>query len=118
MSRGWVSVHVLDIVRGRPGAGMTIDVDAWEDGGWRRLKTLETDADGRTEEAILEEGEGGPGRYQLVFHFAEYFARHGVATADPPYLDEVPIHVTFGDEPHYHVPIAVTPWGYTHFRGS
>jgi 5-hydroxyisourate hydrolase len=118
MPRGWLSVHVLDIVRGRPGARMTIDLDVLEDGAWRRLKTLETDEDGRTEEPLLAEGEGGPGRYQLTFHFAEYFVRHGVTTAEPPYLDTVPLHIQLGAEPHYHVPLAVTPWGYTHFRGS
>jgi 2-oxo-4-hydroxy-4-carboxy-5-ureidoimidazoline decarboxylase len=118
-STGYLTSHVLDTVRGVPGAGMTLELWRYEKGAWRHLKTTRTNPDGRTDEPLLE-GDGFlPGRYELRFNVERYFAESAVETSDPPYLGEVPVRftVTCADE-HYHVPLIVAPWGYSTYRGS
>ncbi|MFT8718447.1 hydroxyisourate hydrolase [Acetobacter sp.] len=114
-----LSTHVLDQVSGLPAAGMAITL-------WRGDTVLfsgVTNADGRCPE-ISEVGELEPGSYRLEFAVAPYFRRNDVELSDPPFIDTVP--VVFGvAEPkagkvraHYHVPLLVSPFGYTTYRGS
>lgn len=110
-----LSTHVLDLTAGRPAAGMTIEL-------WRRgvspalLKTVRTNSDGRTDAPLLGPDEMVIGPFELVFGVQEYFGGRGVECG---FLTEVPIRFTISDAASsYHVPLLVTPWGYSTYRGS
>ncbi len=115
-----LTTHVLDTAHGRPAAGVRIDLSALEpDGRARLLKTLTTNADGRTDEPLLGPAEVEIGRYELVFHVGAYFRTTGDALPDPPFLDQVPVRFAIADpRGHYHVPLLVSPYGYATYRGS
>jgi 5-hydroxyisourate hydrolase len=107
MSAG-LSTHVLDLTRGRPAAGMTIDL--WRAG--THVKTVTTNADGRTETPLLEGDAFTPGEYELVFHVGAYFG-------DTAFLDRVPIRFIVREaDARYHVPLLCSPWAYSTYRGS
>lgn len=119
MTAGRLTTHVLDTVSGKPGAGVRITFEAAQGEGWRTVKTVTTNADGRTDQPLLAGETMAAGRYRLVFHVGEYFARLGVPLADPPFLDRVPVEFAVADpRAHYHVPLLVTPWSYATYRGS
>ena len=108
-----LSTHVLDTMHGRPAAGLAL-VLTGPDG---EIKRGATNADGRCPD--LAQGALSPGRYELRFSVADYFRGLGVALPDPPFLDEV--RVAFGisaDGGHYHVPLLVSPYAYSTYRGS
>lgn len=119
-----LTTHVLDTAHGRPAAGVEIELSRLTpDGGRRVLKNTRTNEDGRTDEPLLSAGETEPGEYELVFDVGGYFAAldaaQGKAMPDPPFLGRVPVR--FGiSEPgaHYHVPLLVSPWAYSTYRGS
>ena len=120
MSSGKLTTHALDLTRGRPAAGMEIELWAVRPGteGSRekhRLKVVRTNADGRTDAPLLSGDDFTPGMYELVFRVGDFFA---LATADR-FLDRVPIrfHITDASA-HYHVPLLTTPWAYQTYRGS
>jgi len=116
---GKLSTHVLDTVNGRPAAGVRIALGRLEGDGCVLLKTVRTNADGRTDEPLLTSDALTAGTYELVFFTAEYFAGTGTTLSNPPFLDAIPIRFTVAD-PHsnYHVPLLVTPWSYSTYRGS
>jgi len=116
---GKLTTHVLDTAHGCPAAGMRVAFFRIDDGISRELRSLVLDADGRADAPLLEGAEHRPGRYRLVFSVAEYFAARGAQLADPPFLDEVPLDfgIAAADE-HYHVPLLVSPWSYSTYRGS
>jgi 5-hydroxyisourate hydrolase len=119
MAGTYVTTHVLDTARGRPGDGMRIDVSRWDGSAWLPLKSTRTNSGGRTDEPLVAAAEFEAGLHRVSFHVGEYFASHGVPTADVPYLDQVPVEVHLsGDGGHYHVPLIVSPWGYTTYRGG
>lgn len=115
-----ISTHVLDNHSGRPGAGMRIDFSARVDGRWQRLKTLVTNADGRTDAPVLPAAEAAVGEYELAFHVGDYYDRLGAALADPVFVDRVvPVRFAIFDaKQHFHVPLLCTPWGAGTYRGS
>ncbi len=114
-----ITTHVLDTVTGEPAVGMRIDFAARRDGQWHALKTLHTNANGRTDEPVLAPAEMQTGEYRLVFHVAAYFRAKGVPIADPPFLDLVPLRFGIASTTqHYHVPLLCTPWSYSTYRGS
>jgi 5-hydroxyisourate hydrolase len=118
---GRLTTHVLDTAHGRPAAGLAITL--WilgADGSERRkLKTVRTNQDGRPEEPLVTDQEFVPGRYELVFAVGAYFADLDVALPSPPFLDEVPVRFGVADPTdHYHVPLLVSPWAYSTYRGS
>lgn len=117
---GWLSTHVLDTARGCPAAGMVIDLWRLGEGGDRqRLKTVTTNPDGRTDAPLLENDAFQTGTYELVFGVAAYFAGTDLSVASPPFLSEVPIRFSIADATaHYHVPLLVSPWSYSTYRGS
>jgi len=117
---GRLSTHVLDTTRGRPGQGVAIELSRLEpDGQWRVVKTARTNADGRTDEPLLAGDALKAGTYTLTFAVGDYFRAAGAASADPPFLDLVPIRFAIADASgHYHVPLVVTPWAYSTYRGS
>jgi 5-hydroxyisourate hydrolase len=115
---GRLTTHVLDTARGKPGAGIRVELFAL-DGERRLLAGAETNADGRCDGPLAEGSAFGPGRYELVFHAGAYFAASGEASADPPFLDQVVIRFGVADaDQHYHVPLLLSPYGYTTYRGS
>ena len=120
MTAGRLTTHVLDTAQGRPGAGIRIELNALgADGAPRRIAAAVTNADGRTEAPLLAGDALKPGRYEIVFHVGDYFRAQGVALADPPFLDTVPVRFAIADPAgHYHVPLLVSPWSYTTYRGS
>ena len=114
-----LSTHVLDTANGRPAAGVRIDFSVLDGERYRLLKTVQTNADGRTDEPLLDAAAMAGGRYELVFHVGDYFAGLGAAMADPPFLDTVPLRFAIADPTqHYHVPLLVSPWSYSTYRGS
>jgi 2-oxo-4-hydroxy-4-carboxy-5-ureidoimidazoline decarboxylase len=116
---GRLSTHVLDTHDGRPAAGVPLTLCELSDDGGRRLivKTV-TNHDGRT--APLIAGRPVPiGRYELRFDIGAYHALRSTPTADPPFLQSVPVEFSVADpEGHYHVPLLVTPWSFATYRGS
>ena len=115
---GQLTTHVLDTARGKPGAGIKVELFAL-DGDRRLLATAETNADGRCDGPLAEGGAFGPGRYELVFHAGAYFAATGDASADPRFLDQVVIRFGVAEpDQHYHVPLLLSPYGYTTYRGN
>jgi 5-hydroxyisourate hydrolase len=118
---GYLTTHVLDTVRGRPAGNVAIQL--WRltpaDGGRTLLKTTSTNADGRTDTPLLSGKEMIAGIYELIFAVGAYFAAREDATATPPFLDEVPIRFGIADpDAHYHVPLLISPWAYSTYRGS
>lgn len=113
---GRLTTHVLDTAAGRPGAGMAVELC---DGVGRKLAAGRTNGDGRLDGALLEGAALAVGRYQLRFHVADYFKSTGMALPDPPFLDVVTIEFGIADPTaHYHVPLLVSPFSYTTYRGS
>jgi 5-hydroxyisourate hydrolase len=111
---GRLTTHVLDTARGRPAAGVTIELRS----EGMLLATTRTNADGRTDEPLLAGEALTAGEYEILFHVGDYFADAGLA-ATPPFLDRVPVRFSIGDvSAHYHVPLLVSPWAYSTYRGS
>ena len=116
---GKLTTHVLDTASGKPGAGMSIELSVLEGRDWRMLKSLRTNADGRTDEPLLEGVALKPGQYRLTFDVSSYYLQLGTVLAHPPFLDRVPLHFGIAEPAqHCHVPLLCTPWGYTTYKGS
>lgn len=119
MSAGYVTTHVLDAARGCPAAGLTIEVWKLEGAERRLLRTLVTNGDGRTDEPPLGKGEVTAGYYELVFHAGAYLDAALGADETRRFLDLVPIRFGVADvEAHYHVPLLLSPFAYSTYRGS
>jgi 5-hydroxyisourate hydrolase len=117
---GKLSTHVLDTANGCPAAGMQVTLlRLLPDGSSQELRRLTLDADGRGGGPLLEGEALQSGRYRLVFSVAPYFRARGTAQAEVPFLDEVPLDFGIADPAaHYHVPLLVSPWSYSTYRGS
>ncbi|HYE49812.1 MAG TPA: hydroxyisourate hydrolase [Azospirillaceae bacterium] len=116
---GRLTTHVLDTAHGRPAAGLGIALYRLEGDARTRLRYAITNDDGRCDGPLLTGPEFRPGRYELVFEVGAYFRAAGAAAADPAFLEEVPVR--FGISAagqHYHVPLLVSPYGYSTYRGS
>ncbi|MFL9925730.1 hydroxyisourate hydrolase [Herbaspirillum lusitanum] len=116
---GKLSTHVLDITKGKPGVGVNVALYAVEEGGKKLLKKAVTNNDGRCDEPLLQGEEVRTGRYELVFGAGDYFAAQGVEVPTPRFVDEVVIAFGIADPAqNYHVPLVVSPWAYSTYRGS
>ena len=123
---GRLTTHVLDTVHGAPAAGMAIALFVRDDtsGGadsptWRLLREAVTNADGRVDGPMLAGADFRPGVYRLVFEVERYFRAKGVALPTPAFLSQVPLEFGLADaQAHYHVPLLVSPWAYSTYRGS
>ncbi len=105
-----LSTHVLDTMRGRPAAGMKIEL--WSRDRSELIKTIITNKDGRTDTPLLAGEQMKAGNYELRFHVGDYFGARA-------FLDEVPVRFTVSEPTaKYHVPLLVTPWAYSTYRGS
>ncbi|HVF63886.1 MAG TPA: hydroxyisourate hydrolase [Casimicrobiaceae bacterium] len=116
---GKLTTHVLDTASGVPAAGMEIKLYAVEAAGAAVLRTVRLNSDGRCDGPLLEGAEFALGKYRLVFSVGKYFSHRGVSLPDPPFIDEVPLDFGVADVGlHYHVPLLVTPFSYSTYRGS
>jgi 5-hydroxyisourate hydrolase len=116
---GRLSTHVLDIKRGKPAAGVRADLmRIGADGASTLVKSTQTNADGRTDAPLLIGAEFVIGTYELRFHVADYFRKAGDGDAEL-FLDVVPLRFVIREaDGHYHVPLLVSPWAYSTYRGS
>jgi 5-hydroxyisourate hydrolase len=115
-----LTTHVLDTAHGRPAAGIRIELHRLHaEGGRELVTTVRTNEDGRTDAPLIS-GETIPvGGYELLFHAGAYFRALGVPLAEPAFLDLVPIRFQIAEaRGHYHVPLLVSPWSYSTYRGS
>ena len=112
---------MLDVVRGRPAAGVAIELLRHAPGADapESVTRAQTNADGRTDEPLVAAGELVVGRYELVFDVGAYFEAQGLVDEDQPFLDRVPVRFGVADATaSYHVPLLVSPWAYSTYRGS
>ncbi|MCB2092843.1 MAG: hydroxyisourate hydrolase [Rhodobacteraceae bacterium] len=115
---GYLTTHVLDTARGCPAKGLKIDLYRIEGEARTHLRSLVTNDDGRTDEQILPAAEFAPGTYELVFHTGAYLDASGVPPEAPRFLDIVPLRFGMSEKAHYHVPLLLSPFGYSTYRGS
>jgi 5-hydroxyisourate hydrolase len=114
-----LTTHVLDTASGKPGEGVKIEFSVLEGETYKLLATVTTNADGRNAQPLLTPENMKAGKYQLVFYVGEYFAKQGTVVPNPPFLEKAVIQFGMADATaHYHVPILVSPWSYTTYRGS
>jgi 5-hydroxyisourate hydrolase len=112
---GFLTTHVLDTASGQPAAGMAIDLYRLEGDTRAHIVSMVTNDDGRTDSPILPTGEFKVGRYELVFQAGAYFGRD----EDPSFLDDIPLRFGISDAAsHYHVPLLVSPFSFSTYRGS
>lgn len=111
-----LSTHVLDTAHGCPAAGMAVSLYRLSDGV--KLRDVVTNQDGRVDGGLLGSEDCLPGQYELRFQVAAYFRSRGVTLSDPAFLDEVPLRFGISGEGHYHVPLLVSPFSYSTYRGS
>jgi 5-hydroxyisourate hydrolase len=116
---GQLTTHVLDTHGGKPAAGLAIDLFAIAGDSRLPLKSATTNADGRLDGPMLSGTAFATGIYELDFHAGDYFRAQGVKLPEPAFLDRITIRFGIGDAAaHYHVPLLVTPWSYSTYRGS
>jgi len=115
---GYLTTHVLDTARGRPAGGLLIDLYRIDGDRRDHLKSAMTNADGRTDAPILPEAEFRAGVYELLFHAGSYLDAIGAPTTFPRFLDLIPIRFGMAGPAHYHVPLLLSPFGYSTYRGS
>lgn len=116
---GRLTTHVLDTARGRPAAGLHIELHRIESKARHPVAEAVTNADGRCDGPLLEGAAFTAGVYELIFHVGAYFDAQGLALPAPKFLDLVPVRFGVADtEGHYHVPLLLSPFGYTTYRGS
>jgi 5-hydroxyisourate hydrolase len=116
---GQLSTHVLDTAHGRPAAGMRVTLQRLDGQQVQTLKTVTLNGDGRADGPLLDADTMAPGCYRLVFEVASYFRALGTPMTEPPFIDRVPLDFGIADrDGHYHVPLLVSPWAYSTYRGS
>jgi 5-hydroxyisourate hydrolase len=114
-----LSTHVLDTSRGRPASGVRVELHFVDHGGRRRLAEATTNANGRTDQPLLSGDRLETGIYELTFHAGDYFRQSGIVTTDPPFLGDVVIRIGIAEPSgDYHVPLLLSPYGYSTYRGS
>ena len=115
---GYLTTHVLDTARGCPAAGLAIDLYRITGETREHIRSLTTNADGRTDSQILPAEEFEIGTYELVFYAGAYLDATGTPPESPRFLDVVPIRFGMSEAAHYHVPLLLSPFGYSTYRGS
>ena len=112
--KGFLTTHVLDTARGKPAVGLRIALSRITTNESSFVREMKTNIDGRTGSPILTEEEFESGEYELVFHAGEYFKDQGITG----FYEEIPIRFKLMETSHYHVPLLLSPFGYSTYRGS
>lgn len=115
MSR--LSTHVLDTAQGKPGQGINIKLFSLQ-GDRHLVASSVTDDDGRTDVPLLDEETFRAGCYEIEFAVGAYFEDAGLAVTEPPFLDDIVVRINLAEGRNYHVPLLVSPWSYSTYRGS
>ena len=115
---GYLTTHVLDTARGCPAEGLKIELFRINGEVREKLASLVTNADGRTDQQILPADSFATGIYELLFHAGDYLDAIGTPPEDPRFLDVIPIRFGMSEAAHYHVPLLLSPFGYSTYRGS
>lgn len=115
---GFLTTHVLDTARGCPAAGIPILLYRVSGNSHRKIAEAVTNADGRTDNPILPETKFQTGTYELIFQAGAYLRENEPAQEDPLFLDQIPIRFGMSEAAHYHVPLLLSPFGYSTYRGS
>lgn len=119
MPKGYLTTHVLDTARGTPAAGIGIALYRVSGNSHRKIAEAVTNADGRTDAPLLGTAKFKTGTYELIFDTGAYLDEQGVAAEEPRFLETIPIRFGISDaESHYHVPLLLSPFGYSTYRGS
>lgn len=111
-----LTTHVLDIARGRPAAGLRVILTRLSDGAV--LADVRTNADGRADRPLLEGAQAVGEIYEIAFHAGDYFRAAGVSLPKPAFVDVVPVRFGIAEDAHYHVPLLVSPFAFSTYRGS
>ena len=115
---GYLTTHVLDTAKGCPAEGIRITLYRLTGAGREEIAQAVTNDDGRTDSPILPESEFATGSYELVFEAGDYLRNSGQVSEDILFLDAVPIRFGMSEDAHYHVPLLLSPFGYSTYRGS
>jgi 5-hydroxyisourate hydrolase len=115
---GRLTTHVLDTASGLPAAGLKIVLYRVSGNSHRKIKEAVTNADGRCDAPLLEGKAFQTGQYELIFFAGDYLRGAKVKLPDPPFLDQIPIRFGMAEARHYHVPLLLSPYGYSTYRGS
>ena len=116
---GYLTTHVLDTARGCPAEGLAIALYRVSGNSHRKIAETVTNADGRTDAPILPAKTFKTGTYELIFFTGDYLKANGLASEEPLFLDQIPIRFGMADPAaHYHVPLLLSPYGYSTYRGS
>ena len=116
---GHLSTHVLDTAHGCPATGMKVTLYRLDAAQPQVLKEFALNQDGRSNGPLLDAETMAVGHYRMSFEVAAYFRGRGAALSEPPFLDVVPLDFAIADAAgHYHVPLLVSPWSYSTYRGS
>jgi len=114
-----LTMHAIDTFHGRPGAGMVTDLSIWKGDAFEKIKTVVSTPNGRPAEPLLAGDALVAGRYELLLHFDDYFAKLGVNLPDMPFLTKAFVRFQIVDNKQaYHVPVLFSPWAYSFYRGS
>ena len=116
---GFLTTHVLDTARGIPAEGIAIALFRVSGNSHRKIAEAVTNTDGRTDAPILDAKAFAVGQYELIFEVGDYLRRNGLAQGETLFLDTIPIRFGIDDAAsHYHVPLLLSPFGYSTYRGS
>ncbi|WP_208348520.1 hydroxyisourate hydrolase [Pseudaestuariivita rosea] len=118
MANGFLTTHVLDTGRGQPAAGLRIGLFRVSIAATEEVASMITNADGRTDSPILPADQFVTGTYELLFHAGDYLRQTSQAGTEPLFLDIIPIRFGISEDTHYHVPLLLSPYGYSTYRGS
>ncbi|WP_147127228.1 hydroxyisourate hydrolase [Shimia ponticola] len=118
MADGYLTTHVLDTARGCPAAGLRIVLNRITPVSIEELADMTTNLDGRTDGPVLPVDSFAEGNYELLFFAGDYLRRSGLIDGDTPFLDVIPIRFGISEDSHYHVPLLLSPFGYSTYRGS
>jgi 5-hydroxyisourate hydrolase len=113
-----LTLHCLDVYSGKPAANMTVDLSVLDGQAYRLIKTVTTTPSGRPAAPVLAGEECKVGEYELLFHVADYYSGLGVKLPSLPFLNKVPVRFAVFEPAPYHIPLLLTPWSYSTYRGS
>ena len=118
MHEAKLTTHVLDTARGEPARNLALTLYRLDGEARREIASGTTNADGRLDAPLLQGDAFEPGTYEIVFHAGDYLRGAGLSLPEPAFLDVVPIRFGMAERAHYHVPLLLSPYGYSTYRGS